>query len=269
MKFDVINLDGKSVGDISLSEAVFGLEERKDLLHRVVNWQLAKYRQGSAKTQVRSEVSRTKAKWFKQKGTGRARHGARTANLFVGGATQFGPRPKDWSFSLNKKVRILALKTALSSKAGRKDLIIIDEAKLKSHKTKELAAKLEKLNASHATFIVDSVDSNFELATRNLPHIKVLPSEGANVYDILHKDKLVITQEAVKMLEGRLVTDKTDTKKTSSKKVEDKPVAKKATAKKSTSAKKADAKIAAPKGKTKTAAKKVTATKTTVKKESK
>ena len=272
MKFDVINLDGKTVGDINLSADVFGREERADLLHRVVNWQRAAQRQGSAKTLNRSEISRTTAKWFRQKGTGRSRAGDRKNNVFVGGATQFGPRPKDWSFSLNKKVRTLALKTALSSKAANKQLIVIDEAKLKSHKTKDLSAKLAKLDLSNATFIVDSFDKNFDLATRNMPHVKVLPTEGANVYDILRQEKLVVTQEAVKLLEGKLASAKKDAAKAPAKKAAAKPAAKKVEAKeekaeeKAAAPKKAPAKKAAPKT---AAAKKPAAKKTTAKKEAK
>jgi large subunit ribosomal protein L4 len=271
MKLDILSLEGKKVGDVTLSAEVFGRPQRVDLLHRVVNWQLASARQGSAHTKVRSEINRTKSKWFRQKGTGRARHGARTANIFVGGATQFGPRAKDWSFSLNKKVRRLALKTALSTKAADKQLIIVDEAKLKSHKTQDLAAKLAKLGLTNATFIVESFDENFDRASRNLPHVKVLPTEGANVYDILHQEKLVLTQEALKLLEAKLSDNKEkkavapsapakkaapQEKKPAAAK---KPVAKEVTAK--APAKKAPAK--------KTSAKKAPAKKVTAKKEAK
>lgn len=256
MKLDVLNLDGKATGSVDLNDAVFGLTARKDLLHRVVNWQLAKARGGHASTQTRSEVSRTGAKPFRQKGTGNARHGSKRSNIFVGGSVAFGPKPRDFSFSLTKKVRKLALKTALSAKAESKDLIIIDEAALKTHKTKDLASKLANMNASNATFIVDSIDANFDKASRNLPFIKVLPTEGANVYDILHQNKLVLTKAAAQMLEQRLLNDdKPAAVAKPAKKASAKPAAKKAPAKKAAPAKEtAAAKPAAKKAPAKKAA---------------
>lgn len=212
MKLDVISLDGAKKGDITLNADVFGLEPRKDLLQRVVVWQLAKMRGGNAHTQVRSEVSRTTKKLYRQKGTGGARHGSRRANIFVGGAAQFGPRAKDWSFSLNKKVRTLALKTALSTKAAEKQLTVVDSVELKTHKTKDLAVQLEKSGLTNATFVVDAMNDNFDRATRNLPFVKVLPTEGVNVYDILRQDKLVLTENAVKMLETRFTAEKKESK---------------------------------------------------------
>lgn len=203
MKLDVISLDGAKKGDITLSKDVFGLEPRKDLLQRVVVWQLAKMRGGNAHTQVRGEVSRTTKKMYRQKGTGGARHGSRRSNIFVGGAAQFGPRTKSWAFSLNKKVRTLALKTALSTKAAEKQLMIVDSVELKSHKTKDLATSLAKSGMENATFVVDAMNDNFDRASRNLPFVKVLPTEGVNVYDILRQEKLVLTENAVKMLETR------------------------------------------------------------------
>lgn len=204
MQIDIMNLDGKKVGKIDLSADLFGREMRADLLQRAVKWQLAGSRAGTAKTKTRSEVKRTGKKLYAQKKTGGARHGARSSNIFVGGGTVFGPAPRDFSTSLPKKVRQLALKTALSSKAAAKQIIIIDEAKLTAPKTKELAGKLAKLSIKSVTFVVDSTDANFELASRNLPHLKVLPTEGVNVYDILRNDTLVLTENAVKMLETRL-----------------------------------------------------------------
>ncbi len=231
MKLNVINLDGKATGNITLSPAVFELAPRKDLLTRVVNWQLAKMRSGTANTKNRTENSRVKQKFGAQKGSGNARHGARNSNIFVGGATQFGPKPRSFAFALPKKVRVLALKTALSAKAAAKDIIILDAATLKSHKTNALAKKLEKLGLSNATFIVDSMDDNFDRASGNLPFVKVLPTEGANVYDILHQEKLVLTENAVKMLEGRLAgsskTVSVAQKEAAPKKAVAKPVAKK------------------------------------------
>ncbi|MCP5405366.1 MAG: 50S ribosomal protein L4 [Pseudomonadaceae bacterium] len=204
MNFDILSLDGKKTGSMELSADVFGREVRKDLLARAVTWQLAAARAGLAFTKTRGEINRTKKKVYRQKGTGGARHGAKTANIFVGGGVVFGPRGREFAHNLTKKVRQLALKTAFSSKAQAGDLIILSDIATKSHKTKDLASQLEKLGASRATFIVDANDANFEKASRNLPFIKVLPTEGANVYDILRYTKLVMTENAVKMLEARL-----------------------------------------------------------------
>lgn len=243
MNYDVISLDGKKTGSLELPADLFGREVRKDLLARAVNWQLAAARVGLAFTKTRGEINRTKKKMYRQKGTGGARHGARTANIFVGGGIVFGPRGREFAHNLTKKVRQLALKTAFSSKAQSGDLIIISEAALANHKTKELAAKLDKMGAANATFIVDAMDANFEKASRNLPHVKVLPTEGANVYDILRASKLVITENAVKMLQARLEgaakteatpakAAKAPAKAKAAAKSEDKPAAKKAPAKK-------------------------------------
>ncbi len=208
MNIDILSLDGKKTGSLELPADVFGLEVRKDLLARAVQWQLEDKRAGLAHTKTRGEINRTHAKWYRQKGTGRARHGARTANIFVGGGIVFGPRGREFGHNLNKKVRQLALKTAFSAKAVSGDLIIISEAAAANHKTKDLAAKLAKLGAAKATFIVDAIDANFERASRNLPFIKVLPTEGANVYDIMKAPKLVLTENAVKMLAARLNGEK-------------------------------------------------------------
>lgn len=245
MNVDIISLDGKKTGSVDLSADLFGREVRKDLLSRAVNWQLAAARVGLAFTKTRGEINRTKKKMYRQKGTGGARHGARTANIFVGGGVVFGPRGRDFAHNLTKKVRQLALKTAFSSKAQSGDLIVISEAAMANHKTKDLAAKLAKMGASNATFIVDAMEANFEKASRNLPHVKVLPTEGANVYDILRGTKLVITENAVKMLEARLQgTAKAGTDaKPAAKATASKPAAKKA------AAPKAAAKKAAPKAK--------------------
>lgn len=207
MNIDILTLEGKKAGSIELAAGVFGVEVRADLLQRAVVWQLDSNRVGLANTKTRGEIDRSKKKHGPQKKSGNARHGARSSNVFVGGGVVFGPRPRNYDTSLNKKVRELALKTALSAKAASQSLIVVDEAAVGSHKTAELAAKLEKLNALNATFIVDSVDANFDKASRNLPHIKVLPTAGANVYDILHHEKLVITSKAVEMLSARLGTE--------------------------------------------------------------
>lgn len=204
MNFDILTLDGKKSGSVTLDASVFGVEVRADLLHRAVQWQLNGKRAGLASTLTRGEINRTKKKVYGQKKTGGARHGARSPSLFVGGGVTFGPRPRDFTSDLPKQVRNLALKTALSSKAQDKNLIIIDEAAVSSHKTKDLATKLAKLGAMNATFIVDSSDANFDKASRNLPKLKVVPTSGANVYDILRHEKLVLTSAAVALLSSRL-----------------------------------------------------------------
>lgn len=204
MKLDIINLDGKKLESIDLPKSIFGAPVREDIMHRVVVWQLAKRRSGTASTLTRAEVSRTGAKAFRQKGTGNARHGSRRANIFVGGGRAFGPKPRSFGFSLPKQIRTMGLQSALSGKAQAKKLVILDQATAKTPKTKEMFAKLQGLSLNNALFIVDSNDKNFELATRNIPHIKVLPTQGANVYDILRADTLVITKTAVPMLEARI-----------------------------------------------------------------
>lgn len=201
---DVLSLDGKKTGSIDLPADLFARDVRKDLLARAIAWQQADKRAGLAYVKTRGEINRTHKKWYAQKHTGGARHGARNANIFVGGGVAFGPRGRDFSHDMPKKVRQLALKTALSAKVQSSDLIIISEAAVSSHKTKDLAAKLAKLGATKATFIVDSVDANFEKASRNLPFVKVIPTAGANVYDIMHKPKLIMTEAAVAMLVARL-----------------------------------------------------------------
>ncbi|MDR1026244.1 MAG: 50S ribosomal protein L4 [Lactobacillus sp.] len=205
MKQDILNLDNKSVGSIELNESIFGLEVRADILHRVVKWQLARLQSGNHKTKGRSEVSLTPAKPFKQKGGGRARQGSRKGTQFRGGGIVFGPVVRDHSHELTKKFRKLGLKTALSAKAKEGNLVIIDEAKLSNPKTKDLKTKLEVCGLSNCLFIDGKeVDMNFALASRNIIGVDVLPTVGANVYDILRKDKLVLTQDAVKCLEERL-----------------------------------------------------------------
>lgn len=204
MKVDIINLDGKKQESMDLPKSIFAAPVREDIMHRVVVWQLAKRRAGTASTLSRGEVNRTGAKLFRQKGTGNARHGSRRSNIFVGGATAFGPKPRSFAFKLPKQIRSMGLQSALSEKAQSKNLVVIDEAKAGTPKTKDMAAKLQALNLEKVLFIVDSSDENFELATRNIPHVKVLPTQGANVYDILHADKLVVTKTAVPLLEARV-----------------------------------------------------------------
>jgi len=205
MKHDILTLDAKKAGDIDLDEAIFGVEARADILHRVVNWQLAKRRGGTHAVKFRSDVSRTSKKFGRQKGGGGARHGSRRSNIFIGGGRAFGPIPRDHGHKLPKKIRALGLKSALSSKAAGGDLIVIDTAELKDGKTKELKAALAKLDLTNALFIDGAdVNENFLRAARNIPNVDVLPTAGANVYDILRRHKLVLTKAAVDALGERL-----------------------------------------------------------------
>lgn len=204
MKLSVIKLDGKASGDVELSDVVFGITDiRGDLLARYVNWQLSKRRAGTHKVQTRNENSRTGKKMYKQKGTGGARHGSRRAPQFVGGSRAFGPVVRDHGFSLPKKVRALALRHALSSKAKAGDLIVVDNIALKDAKTAGLRETFGKLGWVKALIIAGpEVDVNFGLAARNIPQINVLPNAGLNVYDILRADKLVLTKAAVEAIEA-------------------------------------------------------------------
>lgn len=205
MKTNVLTLDAKKAGDIDLDEAIFGVTARADILHRVVNWQLAKRRAGTHAVQFRSDVSRTGARFGRQKGGGTARHGARSANIFVGGGRAFGPIPRDHGYSLPKKIRKLGLKSALSAKQASGKIIVVDAAELKDAKTKDLQAKLEKLGLTNALFLDGAeVNENFLRAAQNIPNVDVLPTQGANVYDILRRDTLVLTKAAVAQLGERL-----------------------------------------------------------------
>jgi large subunit ribosomal protein L4 len=205
MKLTVRNLDNDEVGDIELAEEVFGLPVRRDILARVVNWQLAKRRAGTHKTKGVSEIQGTTKKPYKQKGTGRARQGSLRSPQFRGGAVIFGPVVRSHAFSLQKKVRKLGLKTALSAKQGEGKLVVIDAASIGEAKTKALRARFETLGWD-SVLIIDgpTLDQNFTRAARNLPRVDVLPQQGANVYDILRRDTLVLTREAVQHLEARL-----------------------------------------------------------------
>ena len=204
MKLTVRNLDNQEVGDIELAEEVFGLPVRRDILARVVNWQLAKRRAGTHKTKGISDISGTTKKPYKQKGTGRARQGSLRSPQFRGGARIFGPVVRSHAFDLQKKVRRLGLKTALSAKQAEGKLIVIDEAQLGEAKTKQLRARLDALGWDSVLIIDGAVNENFARAARNLPKVDVLPQHGANVYDILRRDTLVLTREAVQQLEARL-----------------------------------------------------------------
>ena len=205
MKLNMITLAGKKAGSVEVAEEIFGLEPRSDILQRMVRWQLAKRQTGTHKTKLRSEIRATKSKMYRQKGTGRARHGAATAPQFRGGGTAFGPHPRDHAHDLPKKVRALALRHALSAKVKADALIVLDEAVSKDHKTKSLREQFGKLGFESA-LIVDGheVDGNFELAVRNIPKVDVLPVQGINVYDVLRRDKLVLTKAALDALEERL-----------------------------------------------------------------
>ncbi len=205
MKQDILSLDNKNVGSIELNESIFGLEVRADILQRVVRWQLARMQAGTHKTKGRSEVALTPAKPFKQKGSGNARQGSRKGTQFRKGGIVFGPVVRDHSHDLTKKFRRLGLKIALSAKAKDGNLVVVDDIKLSSPKTKDLQDKLNVLGWNNC-LVVDGkeVDINFALASRNIAGIDVLPTIGANVYDILRRDKLVLTKDAVNCLEERL-----------------------------------------------------------------
>ena len=205
MKLDVIKLDGSKGGSIELSDAVFGIEEiRGDILQRVVTWQLAKRRAGTHKIQVRNEVSLTGKKMYKQKGSGGARHGSRRAAQFVGGAKAHGPVVRSHAFDLPKKFRALALKHALSSKAKAGTLVVVDSIAIDSPKTAALRDQFGKAGWKSALVIGGAeVDNNFKLAARNIPLVDVLPSAGLNVYDILRRDTLVLTRDAVDAIQAR------------------------------------------------------------------
>ena len=205
MQYDVISLANKKTGTIDLDDGVFGVDVRRDILARVVNWQLAKRRSGTAKTKERGEVRATKAKPFNQKGGGRARQGTTVAPQMRGGGVAFGPRVRSHAHKLPKKVRLLALKSALSAKCAEGKLVVLDEAKLKKPKTADLAKQLAKVKWGRALVIDGAeVDANFARAANNLIGIDVLPSGGANVYDILRRDTLILTRDGVEKLVERL-----------------------------------------------------------------
>jgi large subunit ribosomal protein L4 len=205
MKLKVQTLDGKAAKDIELNDDVFGLEPRADILHRVVTWQLEKRRATARPTRERSDVARTGKKFGKQKGGGTARHGNRRAPIFVGGGKAHGARLRDFNPSLNKKVRALGLKMALSSKVKDGTLIVMDSLALADAKTKTLVANLTKLGFGKTALVIDgdAVETSFALAASNLHGIDVMPAMGANVYDILKHDTLVLTRAGVEKLEAR------------------------------------------------------------------
>jgi large subunit ribosomal protein L4 len=208
VKVKVQKLDGKAVsgasGEIELNDAVFGVEPRADILHRVVTWQLENRRGTARPTRERSDVARTGKKWGRQKGGGTARHGDRSAPIFIGGGKAHGARLRDFEPSLNKKIRALGLKMALSSKA-REGLVVVDSLELKDAKTKALAETFGKNGWNGKVLVIDgdNVADGFRLAAGNLPGVNVMPAAGANVYDILKHDTLVLTKAAVEKLEAR------------------------------------------------------------------
>jgi large subunit ribosomal protein L4 len=205
MKCPVTTLENKAAGEITLDDEIFGLPVRADILARMVNWQLAKRRAGTHKAKERGEVRGSTRKLYRQKGTGRARAGSARTVQRRGGGVVHGPRPRDHAHGLPKKVRKLALKTALSSKVAEGKLVVIDAAKLKNAKTRELVKRLTTLGWSSALVIDgEALDEGFALAARNIPGIDVLPQQGANVYDILRRETLILTKDAVAALEARL-----------------------------------------------------------------
>ncbi len=205
MQCNVVNLSNETVGTVELDESVFGLEVRRDLLARCVNWQLARRRAGTHKVKSRNEVARTSKKPYRQKGTGRARQGSLKGPQFRGGGIAHGPQVRSHAIDLPKKVRRLALKTALSAKQAAGELIVLDKAEIAEPRTRVLAAHVQGLGWRSALIIDgERVDEGFARAARNLSGIDVLPSQGANVYDILRRETLVLTRAALERLEERL-----------------------------------------------------------------
>ncbi len=204
MKIDITSLEGAAVGAIDLDDEIFGLEPRADIIHRMVRYQLAKRRAGTHAVKNRADIARTGKKMYKQKGTGSARHGASRAPQFRGGGRAFGPVVRSHAHDLPKKVRALALKHALSAKAKDGGLIVWESASAEAPKTGALKASFAKIGLNNA-LIVDGaeVQANFALAARNIPQIDVLPIQGINVYDILRREKLVLTKAAIDALEAR------------------------------------------------------------------
>jgi large subunit ribosomal protein L4 len=204
MKFDMTSMDGSAAGSLELSDAIFALEPRADLIARMVRWQLAKRQAGTHKTLGRGEINRTGKKMYKQKGTGGARHGSGRVPQFRGGGRAMGPVVRSHAHDLPKKVRALALRHALSAKARAGELVVWDRAEIAEAKTKVLRATLEKAALKNA-LIIDGAEApeQFAVAARNLPDIDVLPVQGVNVYDIMRREKLVLTRAAVEALEER------------------------------------------------------------------
>jgi large subunit ribosomal protein L4 len=204
MELKIITLDGGESGSVTLADEIFGLEPRPDLVQRCVRWQLAKRQAGTHKVKNRAEIARTGKKLYRQKGTGGARHGSARVNLFRGGGRAFGPVVRSHAIDLPKKVRALALRHALSAKAKDGGVIVIDRAAADEAKTKALKERFGKLGLVNALIIDGAeMDDNFRAAARNIPHIDVLPVQGINVYDIMRREKLVLTRAALDALEAR------------------------------------------------------------------
>jgi len=206
MQVTITTLDQGEAGTIELAPAVFEQPVRPDIMQAVVRWQLARRRQGTHKTKTRGEIKATTRKMYRQKGTGRARHGAATAPQFRGGGKAFGPTPRDHAIALPKKVRKAGLRSALSAKLAEGKLVVLDEAVLGEPRTRALAERLARLGWS-SVLLIDgpALDRNLSLAARNLVGVDLLPTVGANVYDILRRDTLVLTRAAVRELEERLL----------------------------------------------------------------
>ena len=205
MKTDIHTIEAKTSGSIELADAIFGLEPRADIIHRVVQWQLNKRQQGTHQAKSRGEINRTTKKLGNQKGGGTARHGNRRSPIFVGGGKAHGPRVRDFNPSLNKKIRALGLKMALSSKAKAGTLIVMENLSVKDGKTKALAGSWGKLGFGKTALVIDgdAVETSFAHASSNLVGVNVMPAAGANVYDILKHETLVLTRAAVEKLEAR------------------------------------------------------------------
>ena len=204
MDMKITTFEGKEAGSVSLSDEIFGLEPRADIIQRCVNWQLARRQRGTHKTKDRSEVWRTGKKMYAQKGTGGARHGSARVPQFRGGGRAFGPVVRSHAIDLPKKVRALALKHALSAKAKDGAIVVIDKASLNEAKTKALATQFGKMSLANALIIDGAeLEANFAIAARNIPNIDVLPIQGINVYDIMRRKTLVLTRAAVDALEAR------------------------------------------------------------------
>lgn len=204
MKAKVLNLNNEEAGEVELADSIYGLDPRADLIQRVVEWQRAKRRAGTHKVLTRGEINRTKKKLYKQKGTGQARHGARSAPLFVGGAKAMGPVTHSHEYDLPKKVKALGLKHALSAKAKDGGIVVIDGAKASAIKTGDLAKRFGKLGVEKALIVDGEFENNFAMSARNINHVSLLPAKGLNVYDIMRSDKLVLTKAAVQAIEERL-----------------------------------------------------------------
>ena len=204
MELKVTSLDGKQSGSVTVSDAIFGLEPRADIIHRCVVWQLAKRQAGTHAVKNRADIHRTGKKMYRQKGTGSARHGSARVNLFRGGGRSFGPVVRSHAIDLPKKVRALALRHALSAKAKAGEIVVLDRAVSSDGKTKGLRERFGKLALTNALIIDGSeIEPAFALAARNIPNIDVLPVQGINVYDILRRKSLVLTKAAVQALEAR------------------------------------------------------------------